>query len=296
MPSYNTDKIMLKEAVDSILRQTYKRLELIVIDDGSKEPVIDVLDIKDDRLKIIRNDENKGIVYSLNRGLEYATGEYIARMDADDISDETRIEIEVDYLENNKDVDVVSTYARTFGIRNTLYKSETSPEGIRAELLWKNPIIHPTVLMRASLIRNDFIKYSMENNSEDFDLWSRIVYQYNKKIAVIPKPLLQYRIHETQITQTKTHELKIGEKSIISENMRALGVKLDQMEYNLYTKARNEEITRWNDLRDLYFVFSKLLKQLQYQEMRQVLKKRYAKELLKNLIKVTVHSFNLEDK
>ena len=113
MPSYNTDKEMLEEAVSSILNQAYQDLELIIIDDGSDTPVKEALRIHDERLRITRNDENKGIVYSLNRGLELSCGNYIARMDADDISDKTRIKNEVDYLDNHKEIDVVSTYAQT---------------------------------------------------------------------------------------------------------------------------------------------------------------------------------------
>ena len=237
MPSYNTDKEMLEEAVSSILNQAYQDLELIIIDDGSDTPVKEALRIHDERLRITRNDENKGIVYSLNRGLELSCGNYIARMDADDISDKTRIKNEVDYLDNHKEIDVVSTYAQTFGMKKTIYKSETSPEGIMAELLWKNPIIHPTVMMRSSLVKNESVKYNADSKSEDFDLWSRIVFHYNKKIAVIPRTLLYYRIHDGQITKTKAEQLMNEEKRIICENMRSLGVKIKTPEYDLYTET-----------------------------------------------------------
>ena len=285
MPSYNTDKEMLEEAVSSILNQAYQDLELIIIDDGSDTPVKEALRIHDERLRITRNDENKGIVYSLNRGLELSCGNYIARMDADDISDKTRIKNEVDYLDNHKEIDVVSTYAQTFGMKKTIYKSETSPEGIMAELLWKNPIIHPTVMMRSSLVKNESVKYNADSKSEDFDLWSRIVFHYNKKIAVIPRTLLYYRIHDGQITKTKAEQLMNEEKRIICENMRSLGVKIKTPEYDLYTKARNGEKLTWNEIRDLLNVFSKILRQIHYKEIKRILRKRYFKELLKNLMR-----------
>lgn len=285
MPSYNSDKEMLEEAVKSILNQTYHNLELIIIDDGSETTVEEVLNVIDDRIHIVRNDVNSGIIYSLNRGLDLAHGEYIARMDADDIADEKRVQLEVDYLNNNGRIDVVSTYARTFGMRNTLYKSETTPEGVMAELLWKNPIIHPTVMLRSSLVTNEFAKYSESSKSEDFDLWSRVVFKYKKNIAVIPKPLLNYRIHEKQITKTKSEHLKNDEKRIVLENMNAVGIKLAVTEYELYTKARNEEITTWREMKKLLMVFCKVLEQIQYRGLRRVLIKRYSKELIKCMIK-----------
>ena len=285
MPSYNSDKEMLEEAVKSILNQTYRNLELVIIDDGSVTPIEEILNIKDNRLHIVRNDANRGIVYSLNRGLELAKGDYIARMDADDISDHMRIKMEVDFLDIHKEVDVVSTYAKTFGVKNTIYKSETTPEGIKAELLWKNIIIHPTVMLRASLIKAESIRYSINSKSEDFDLWSRIVYEFNKKIAVIPKPLLFYRIHDGQITKMRADQLKNDEERIIHNNMGIMGVELDTSEYYLYTKARNGEKLAWSEISGLLNVFRKILGQVHNQEIKHVLRKRYFKEILKTLIK-----------
>lgn len=240
IPSYNTEKSILKESIMSILNQTYHNLQIIVIDDGSNCPVENILkDIYDDRIIILKNVINKGLVYSLNRGISYASGKYIARMDADDIAYPNRIKCQVDFLENNQGIDIVSSFAKSFGAKEVVYKSVIDDAALKAELLWKNPFIHPTIMMRADTIKSKKIYYSSEDKSEDFGLWSRLAFEENLCFAVIPKELLNYRIHKGQITQKKNELLKQDEERIIKKSLNLLKINLTDTELSAFFKFRN---------------------------------------------------------
>ena len=110
LPAYNAEKF-LREAIDSILGQTYKNFELIVLNDGSTDRTEDIILAYDDpRIRYVKNEKNLKLIKTLNKGIDLAKGEYIARMDADDISLPRRFEIEVNYLQEHSDIDVVSCF------------------------------------------------------------------------------------------------------------------------------------------------------------------------------------------
>lgn len=109
IPTYNVE-LYIEEAIDSILNQTYRNIEIIVVDDCSTDNTFNIVKkiaANDNRLKVYRNNENRKISYTLNKALEYSTGEYIARMDGDDISALDKLEIQMNYLKDHRDVDLV---------------------------------------------------------------------------------------------------------------------------------------------------------------------------------------------
>lgn len=242
MPSYNTPKEYLREAIMSIITQSYSNFELLIIDDGSKEPIKKCIEgINDERIRILENCNNQGLTYSLNRGLTEARGKYFFRMDADDISIENRIEKQVRFLENNPDVDVVATFAKTFGAAENHFSSKINDAEIKAELLWKNPIVHPTVALRGKSIRRDKILYSYQQVSEDFELWSRLAFEYEYRFAVLPEELLRYRLHDAQITVTRQERLKQSEKDILDKSFQLLGVEFEQDEIEAYCMLKHNQ-------------------------------------------------------
>lgn len=282
IPSHNTEKEILKESVMSILRQTYHNLQIIIIDDGSIEPVVEELkDIIDNRMVILRNEVNMGLVFSLNRGLEYASGKYIARMDADDIAYPDRIYTQVEYLEKNLCIDIVSSFAKTFGEKEIVYKSVIDDAALKAELLWKNPFIHPTIMMRSEKIKGRHIRYSCYDKSEDFGLWSRLAFEENFHFAVIPEELLNYRIHKNQITQKKSKVLQKDEEKIINNNFDTLGIKLDAQERSTYFKFRRKENLDGLEKLKLLCVLIKINKKLP----KNISKKTYCIRMCKEIFK-----------
>ncbi len=218
MSTYKTQEKFLKNSIRSILDQTYKNIELIVVVDGDKNNLEIVSKYKNDpRLKIIDNKTNFGLPHSLNIAIKSSTGEYIARMDADDISIRTRIEKQVEYLDKNKNIDLIGTYAYKFGEKKGISMFPyTDSESISYQLLFRSILIHPTVMFR----KDFFIKNKLEYNekfevAQDYELWSRIIQIGN--IAVVPFIGIKLRIHKRQASKVKqTMQIENAKKIIIN--------------------------------------------------------------------------------
>lgn len=172
MPVYNTKEEYLREAIESILNQTYNDFEFIIINDGSTNNAEDViLSYKDKRIKYLKQ-KNSGVAKALNYGFDLAKGEYIARMDSDDISLPNRFEKQIKFLEAHKDVSVIGSWHEEFPKRHI---RKPSYEIKLLDLFKQNLVSHPTIMLR----RNDFKKYNFRYNPhftcEDYELWTRIV-------------------------------------------------------------------------------------------------------------------------
>ncbi len=202
MPFYNSREY-LKESIASILNQTFTDFELILLDDGSTDSPEDVINsFSDNRIRYHIQDSNKGIVYQLNKGIDFAHGKYIARMDADDISFPERFQKQVDFLEDprNSKVDVLATNALKIGDEVGLMDFKNyRPEQISFLLNFYCPILHPTVMMRKSIFDNG-LRYSEDYKyAEDYALWRMV--DNGRNIAILPNQLLEYRIHNGQTNQ-----------------------------------------------------------------------------------------------
>ena len=201
MPTYKTPENYLKQAIDSILKQTYNNYELIIIDDGSEDNTLQIIEkYKDKRIKLYQNKKNMGLPFTLNSAIEKSNGTYIFRMDSDDISLPNRLEYMVNFMENNKYIDIAGSYFKEFGIRNRIIRLETTNDRIRALMLYQSPMCHPSVVFRrSSLIQYD-VKYSYENTAEDYNLWIRCSLNPHIVFGNLNKVLLKYRTHDKQIT------------------------------------------------------------------------------------------------
>ena len=191
----------VRDAVRSVLGQTYKDFELLVIDDCSTDGTAAELERVadgDDRLRIVRNDENVGLTRSLNRGLDEARGEYVARHDADDRSAPERLARQVAYLNANPDVAVVGTGARLVDASDHVIDTRVvlrTPT--LADFRAKNHLIHGSILARRSVLRDhggydEFFEYS-----QDYDLWLRLA--ESNALRNLPDPLYDLREHTGSI-------------------------------------------------------------------------------------------------
>ena len=230
MPVYNSEKF-LNEAIESILNQTYKNIEFIIVNDGSTDKSMDIINsYKDKRIRIINNAENRGIVYSLNTGLKICTGKYIVRMDSDDISYKNRIEEQVLYMEKNLDIIAAGTYVKIFGdgIKEKIKKNPILFEELKVKNLFSAPIYHPTLIIRREIFQK--LKYiEGYDGYEDFDLWQRLI-NSGYKISNLPKELLKYRIVKTSISgnfQKKIEKKYFGIKRIYKNNLNHILGKND---------------------------------------------------------------------
>ncbi|PSU82830.1 glycosyl transferase [Photobacterium kishitanii] len=195
LPVYNGGEY-IEEAIDSIISQTYKNFELIVINDGSNDNTRDLLDnyISFKNIKIYHT-ENQGIIKSLNYALSLADGEYIARMDADDIAYEDRISKQVSFLNENKDVWLCGSQVELIGTISGISNLPINADLCRIKALFSTPVYHPTVMFR----RNNIIYDINYKDAEDYKFWTDILLL--GEIKNINDVLLKYRTHENQISK-----------------------------------------------------------------------------------------------
>lgn len=212
---YNSVRF-IKQAIESILNQTYKDIEVIIINDGSTDGSGDVVrQIHDDRIIFIDR-ENRGLVPSLNEGIEIAKGKYIARLDSDDWCYPTRIEKQVDFLNTHMDVVLVGTL-HDIQRSNDIEKlpanalcSVCTPEQIRYSLVFDNfAFAHSSFMMRKDVLNQNGIRYELYKQVQDYHL----ITQLSKfgKIARIPEALVVYRIYAEQCTQIRSARMKQDE-------------------------------------------------------------------------------------
>nr|MCR5024531.1 glycosyltransferase [Lachnospiraceae bacterium] len=211
MATYN-DAQDLKRSVGSILRQTFRRLEMIIIDDGSTDNTQEVLlGIQDDRLVLIKNDKNKGLPYSLNRGIMCARGKYIARMDADDISFPKRLELQYEYMESHPDITICGCdYVYLNENRKPVYYHvDDNSDEIRSRVIYTQPLAHPSWVIRKADISGK-IKYNNKfKRSQDYEMMCQII-KHGLKLGNVEKTLLFYDYRDNSIShKNKTRKWQI---------------------------------------------------------------------------------------
>lgn len=202
MPVYNGEAY-LKVAVDSILSQSMTDFELIIIDDCSTDLTASIINsYTDERIIYKRNEHNMGVAKSLNKGLLLAKGEYIARMDADDISLPNRFQVQVDFMDNNQDVGVCGTDIMIFGdgVQNEVHHFSTHHDDLCIDLIFNTALAHPTIMIRKSILIDNEISYDPSyETAEDYKLY--IDLSKVSKISCLPQILLRYRVHKSQVTK-----------------------------------------------------------------------------------------------
>lgn len=210
MPVYNGEKYLC-EAIDSILNQTFKDFEFIILNDGSTDKTEEIiLSYEDPRIKYVKNEVNLQIVKTLNKGIALAKGKYIARMDADDISLPQRFEKQLHFMESNPDVGVCGTWLKTFGEIEETWHMPTKHDEILVTLLFESCIMHPTVFLRKSTLPQQYDIYDeCFNTAEDYELWTRLI--LNTRIANVPEVLLKYRVLDKLNNRS---EYKLKQKSL----------------------------------------------------------------------------------
>lgn len=292
MSTYKTDRNILTESINSILKQTYSNFEFIIVCDGDSDEYKFLKSFRDRRIRLIKNNKNMGLAYSLNKAIQCANGNYIARMDSDDISLPNRLENQVDYLNKNPNIYLCSTYVEMFG--DSFGKKKVylkSCDEIKSQLLYRAVLIHPTVMGR----REIFDKYKYNNDflcSQDFELWSRISEEYN--ISIIPVVCLKYRIHNKQASIEKRQMQVEFSKRIIKENSKKITGNFDEKIYKcLCVLSGREKINKNNYLlvsNEIDYIISqnKIYNHYDQKCLKKVLYNRYFELLLKNKI-FTLH-------
>jgi glycosyltransferase involved in cell wall biosynthesis len=250
LPVYNSEKY-ISEAIQSVLDQTYSNFELLVFDDGSTDNTLSIInDFQDDRIKIFTSDKNYGIVHQLNKGIDNSNGQYIARMDADDISYPDRFQKQIDCLNTNPHIDVMGTFAKKIGEDAGLIEYKyNKPEQISFLLNFYCYMLHPTVMMRKRIFSK--CKYSSDYPlAEDYGLWCQI--NNGSNLYILDEVLLDYRIHNEQ-TNKSDKRLKVQYDSVLKVKK---DIKFNGLFCNfIFTDELNKASTN-------YFVKNESLNQL----------------------------------
>jgi glycosyltransferase involved in cell wall biosynthesis len=207
MSVYNGEKYLSK-AIDSILIQTFTNFEFIIIEDGSTDKSLEIINSyseKDKRIKLVINRDNLGLAKSINKGLALAKGEYIARMDADDISDPNRFLAQVQFLEKNKSIDIVGCWVEIINhdsqSTGKIWKFLHSPMSLRWITFFTVPVMHPSVMLRRKIFDLGNRYEQSENFAQDYGLWIRLNSDF--RFSNIQVALLKYRIHSDSISGSK---------------------------------------------------------------------------------------------
>ena len=295
MPVYNAERY-LRKSIDSILNQEYKDFELLIVDDGSTDGSIDIiLSYDDSRIRLIQNERNMGIPYTRNVGLDNARGKYIAIMDSDDIAKSNRLTEQVNYLEKNINIGVVtSSYhvmRKNITIRRVMKKNNN--EFIKAYLLFDSYICNPSTMIRSSL--REFARYNEKCFvCQDFDFWIQLINITN--FGSIEKPLLKYRTGHMNITQKTNKTKQKKRKEILHDIRRASlekrGFLLDHEELNIvneFMDFNNDDIKKIINFKEVLIKLikiNKINKQFENSIFNEVIKSILEKQF--NMCKINI--------
>lgn len=258
MPIYNCSDY-ISTSIESILKQTYKYFEFIIIDDCSTDNTISkISEYQDSRIVLIKNKTRKGICDCLNYGISISSGKYIVRMDGDDISHLSRFEHQVLFMEENPAVGVLGTWYKIHGT-NEIVRLPIKHDSIVLDMLEYSPLAHPTVFIRASLIKDLIVVYNSQFvYAEDYELWSRLILK--TQVNNLPTCLLEYRRHENQTSSLYYIEQKSSAKQV---RLRLLKLLLIDFEIDLNSRELKEyldnNLHNFKSIADLLIKFDKLL-------------------------------------
>lgn len=250
MSNYNTPEEYLRASIESVLNQTYKNFEFIIIDDCSTDNSLEIINsYKDKRVIVIKNDENSGITKSLNRGLSIAKGEFIARMDADDLCLPERFEKQVCYLQEHPDTIVCGTGVELIGDWQERHSNKficreiPEQELFKIYLLFGNypNIVHPSAMFNNKLLIEHNIKYDERFPvAQDYKMWVTCC-NYGECVN-LEETLLYYRVHGGAVSSSKTDKQYACAIMNMKEQLSMLGIELatedEGLHYNFLLKRQ----------------------------------------------------------
>ncbi|MBK9283695.1 MAG: glycosyltransferase [Sphingobacteriaceae bacterium] len=275
LPVYNAEKYIV-DAINSILNQTFRNFEFIILNDGSKDNSESIIQsFTDERIRYFKHD-NCGLAATLNKGIEYSKGKYIARQDQDDISYPERFAKQIEFLEKNPKICLVGTRARiftddlkTYGYHN--HPSESSV--IMFDLMFNNPFVHSSVIFRKNIIDEVGLYNTTKGMYEDYNLWSRMM--FNAGLANLAEVLVDYRHHDQGMSKASIFSTKNALYGQCVLNIETLLKRSALLIQDLPALIHGEfDRYKGSDLKDLIHCLS---------EMEQVIVERFPnqKELIK---------------
>jgi glycosyltransferase involved in cell wall biosynthesis len=259
LPVYNAEKY-IEQAIYSILNQTFSDFELIIINDGSTDNSLAVIQSITDKRIIIINQENKGLIVSLNYGIDISKGEYIARMDADDIAFPTRFEAQLKLFSDNKKLGLCGTSTENFGAISNQKIRSNNDQFLKSYLLFGPPFAHPSIMMKRALLVQNNIRYDSNfMHCEDFALWSAL--KPYCSFSNVAEVLLKYRVHSEQVTNQFSSTVLEAHYQICCNNLTPLSINLRKEDFLAYI-AKQKHTSGLRYILEIYMSIIKNNKQL----------------------------------
>jgi len=251
MPVHNGGAF-LPEAVNSILAQTFSDFEFLIIDDASTDQTVAYLqNLREPRVRLLKSERRLQIAGALNLGLDHARGEWIARMDADDISLPERLSRQLDFLAKHPEVGLCGGRITYFGFyTGRFYGLPLSYEDVRSSALFDNPFTHPTVMMRKDLFERHGLRYDSDFcPADDYDLWVRAMNHF--PAMNMDRVVLRYRTHRGSLTSMEWTDMDAHSYRIAARELKALGLDVDAETVRFHRnigRIGNSEIREIKDL------------------------------------------------
>lgn len=275
MSVYNEPIGWLHESIDSILNQTYSAFEFIIVNDNPSraelKELLNTYQNKDSRIVIVDNETNIGLTKSLNKGLAIVKGKYIARMDADDISLPQRFEKQIQFMQAHPSVIVCGTQIKRIGSKTKSFpvRMKCDSLSIKAEMLFDSSLVHPSVIIRKSVLDDNKLRYDEEyKQAQDYRLWEQL-YDFGD-FANLDELLLLYRISALQITSRKRSYQRnyavLIRKRLMNKWLQNMGVNIvlpEQISFATISSLRNLVVKKVQDEKQSVF-FSQYMRVLYF--------------------------------
>lgn len=260
MPVYNAAEF-LSASLGSIIAQDYTQLEIIIVDDGSTDQSMDIVQaFLDPRIVIIKNIENIGLAASLNRAIAISTGSFLARMDADDIAHASRISSQVNFMLDNPDVDVLGASMQYFGESKFLNHFPETHEACKSYLLLNVCFGHPTVMFRRHVFDSPDNLYdpSLRQYSEEYDLWCRLSDKH--RFHNLQQVLLYYRTYPSAIKSEAESKRIVNSSEIRKKYLTSHFGEVNHEDWSVHCMAAFlTGFTSIEDIRKIDLWFKRLL-------------------------------------
>jgi len=256
MPVFNVENY-ISHAIDSILSQSFEDFEFIIIDDASTDNTASILSkYNDSRIVLIRNIRQIGVARSINKGIYYSRGKYIARMDGDDISLKDRFEKQIAYMEYYSNIGICGSFFKIINRDGQSLHSQKKPigdENIRMGLFWgRTSLAHPSIIIRKGLLDKYNLRYDPAfYYAEDYDLYCRSSLFFS--LDNIPEELIEYRIHENSVSQKYIEHQKLDARMALYLHLKRLGLDFKYQEFishgKIFLKLPNESDLSIDDVK-----------------------------------------------
>lgn len=261
IPVFNGERY-LGEAIESILRQTYRNFELLIINDGSTDQSSAIISsYSNERIRVINNPMNYGLTKTRNIGLREARGEYIAMLDCDDIALPRRLEEQIDVMERMPELGLLGTWVEVKNeggsFREGIYKYQLPPERIPINMLFMNYFAQSSVIMRKTALPQDGYRDDFPM-AEDYDLFVRIAKTW--KVWNVQKPLILYRSHTSNVSSLKREVMEKCVRRIIVDQLARLEIFPTAHEISIHRRiGLHEPVTDTKELDEIEAWLTKLI-------------------------------------